>query len=170
MRGRPVIVAGVAATPWEFDAADLPGLWPQARDGLIVGLLPEPLDQDGDSQGMLLCDQVAVDADIMIGASVGVAQLGTVGLVLVYRQYTPLMAARVAWAVGCRLRRERLAAGESPRVVMIGSYPTPDLVPDGVTFVRYRVRVRDCEVVSLLNVWEVRFPALAFAGESSAVL
>lgn len=164
-------MAAVTATPWEFDAAELPGLWPQARDGLIVGLLPEPLDPDSAGQGMSLCDHLAVDADVMVGASIGVAQLGTVGLVLVYRQYTPLMAARVAWEVGCRLRRERLAAGESPRVVMTGSYPSPDMVPDGVTFVRYRVRVRDCEVISLISVWEVRFPALVdSAGESSAVL
>ncbi|OHV20906.1 hypothetical protein BBK14_27550 [Parafrankia soli] len=145
---------------WEFDAGELPDLWPEPRDSLIVGLLPEPRRPGSDRQDMLLCDLMPVDTDVMVGASIGVAQLATVGLVMLHRRFTALRETRVAWAVGARLRRERLAAGEIPRIVMTGSYPTDDMIPDGVTFSGYRVRLRDHEFTSMIDVWEVRFPAL----------
>ncbi|TFE30989.1 hypothetical protein E0F15_10885 [Frankia sp. B2] len=161
----------VGAAGWEFHTGQLPEFLLLPCDGLIVGSFPEAVEADSEAQQMLLSDQMAVDEDIMVGASIGIAQLGPVGLVVLHRRFTSLMASRVAWAVGIRLRRARLAAGESPRVVMAGSKPNPDVTPDGVTFTLHRVRVCDHEVVSLIEVWEVHFPALVLAaGEDSVLL
>ncbi|OAA22255.1 hypothetical protein UG55_105113 [Frankia sp. EI5c] len=163
--------AAVEAAGWEFHTGQLPEFLLRRCDALIVGSLPEPVEADSEAQQMLLSDQLAVDEDIMVGASIGIAQLGPVGLVVLHRRFTSLMASRVAWAVGTRLRRARLAAGESPRVVMAGSKPNPDVTPEGVTFTMHRVRVRDHEVVSPIEVWEVHFPALILAaGEDAALL
>ncbi|MCK9904830.1 hypothetical protein MXD63_32955 [Frankia sp. Cpl3] len=164
------LMGGSALTGWEFDAGGLRDLWPEPADSLIVGLLPEPVRSAGDGQDMLLCDLMRVDEDVMVGASIGVAQLTTVGLVILHRRFTALVQTRVAWAVGVRLRQERLAAGELPRIVMTGSLPNEEMIPDGVTFSAHRVRLRDHEVLTPVDVWEVRFPALVTAGEASAVL
>ncbi len=137
------------------------------QDGLIVGLLPEPLSPEADGQDIVLCDVMDVAADVMVGASIGVVQLSTVGLVMLHRRFTPLVRSRVAWAVGTRLRRQRLVAGADPRVVMTGARPRADLVPDGVGFCGCRVRLRDEDAVSLIEVWEVVFPAWVVATESA---
>ncbi len=148
------------AAGWEFDAEQLPEFIPHAFDGLIIGFLPDLLQAGSDSQEMLLSDDLQVDEDIMVGASLGIAQLGPVGLVVLHRRFTTLMSSRVAWAVGTRLRRRKLMAGESPRIVMAGSLPSADMVPDGVTFTCHPVRVRDGGVISPMAVWEVHFPPL----------
>ncbi|WP_131745260.1 hypothetical protein [Frankia sp. Cppng1_Ct_nod] len=164
--------AGAAtAAGWEFDAGQLPEFLPRPCDGLILGLLPEPLEADSEAQQMLLSDHMQVDEDVMVGASIGIAQLAPVGLVVLHRRFTALMASRVAWAVGIRLRRQRLTTGDLSRVVMAGSKPNPDVIPDGVTVTMHRVRVRDHKVVSLIEVWEVHFLALVLAArEDSALL
>ncbi|OHV21011.1 hypothetical protein BBK14_27195 [Parafrankia soli] len=143
---------------WEFEVGGLPELRIGYHDGLIVGLLPKPLHADSDDQEMLLCDVLDVDPDVMVGAGIGVAQLSTVGLVLLHRRVTPLKQSRVAWAVGTRVRRQRLVAGADPRIVMTGARPPSDVVPAGVSFSSYRVRLRDGDAVSEVEVWEVMFP------------
>ncbi|KPM50453.1 hypothetical protein ACG83_04720 [Frankia sp. R43] len=155
-----MVSGAVTATGWEFHTGQLPEFVPWHRDGLIIGMLPEPLRADSEAQEMLLSDQLAVDEEIMVGASIGIAQLAPVGLVLMHRRFTSLMESRVAWAVGIRLRRQRIMAGELPRIVMAGSRPNPDVTPDGVTFSLHRVRLRDHEVVLPIDVWEIHFPAL----------
>ncbi|MEX5637396.1 hypothetical protein [Parafrankia sp. FMc2] len=157
---RPRTADAPAAVEWDVDAADLPDLVLKPDDSLIVGLLPGPTSPDRGGQDMLLCDLMPVDEIVLVGAGIGVAQLSTVGLVLVHRRFTALMQSRVAWAVGLRLRQRRRAAGELPRVVMAGSMPDGDMIPDGVTFTAHTVRVRDHGVISRLEVWEVHFPAL----------
>ncbi|CAI7974790.1 conserved hypothetical protein [Frankia sp. Hr75.2] len=163
----PVTGLAVADTwNWEFDVGALPELRIGYHDGLIVGLLPKPLNRDSDDQEMLLCDVLDVDADVMVGAGIGVVQLSTVGLVLLHRRFTPLEQSRVAWAVGTRVRRQRLLAGADPRVVMTGARPPADLVPAGVGFSGYRVRLRDDDAVSEVEVWEAMFPFRDLLGES----
>ncbi|WP_235013715.1 MULTISPECIES: hypothetical protein [unclassified Parafrankia] len=152
---------------WEFDVGALPELRIGYHDGLVVGLLPKPLHPDSDDQEMLLCDVLDVDPDVMVGAGVGVVQLSTVGLVLLHRRVTPLEQSRVAWAVGTRLRRQRLLTGANPRVVMTGARPPADVVPAGVSFSGYRVRLRDDDAVSEVEVWEVMFPFRDLMAESS---
>ncbi|CUU57460.1 hypothetical protein Ga0074812_112120 [Parafrankia irregularis] len=156
-----------AATRWEFDSGGLRALWPEPSDSLIVGLLPASIQSGGEAQEMLLCDLIRVDADVMVGASIGVAQLATVGLVVLHRRFTSLMQTRVAWAVGVRLRQARLAAGTLPRVVMAGSLPSDDMIPDGVTFSAHRVHLRDHGVISPVQVWEANFPPLVTDGENT---
>ncbi|WP_322754484.1 hypothetical protein [Frankia sp. Cas3] len=63
--------------------------------------------------------------------------------------------------------RRCLVAGADSRVVMTGARPRADLVPDGVGFCGYRVRLRDEDAVSLIEVWEVVFPAWVVATESA---
>lgn len=168
----PVSGLAVAGTwNWEFDVGALPELRIGYHDGLIVGLLPKPLNPDSDDQEMLLCDVLDVEPGVMVGAGIGVAQLSTVGLVLLHRRVTPLEQSRVAWAVGTRLRRQRLLAGSrpgaDPRIVMTGARPPANLVPDGVNFSGYRVRLRDSDAVSEVEVWEVMFPFWDLMAESS---
>jgi hypothetical protein len=151
---------------WEFNVGDLPELRVGYQDGLIVGLVPGPLNPEADGQDIVLCDVIDVTADVMVGASIGVVHLSTVSLVMLHWRFTPLVQSRVAWAVGTRLRRQRLAAGTDPRVVMTGARPRADLVPDGVGFSSYRVRLRDRDAVSLIEAWEVVFPAWVVAEES----
>ncbi|WP_322778582.1 hypothetical protein [Frankia sp. Cas4] len=63
--------------------------------------------------------------------------------------------------------RRCLVAGADSRVVMTGARPPADLVPDGVGFSGCRVRLRDEDAVSLIEVWEVVFPAWVVATESA---
>ncbi|CAI7977517.1 conserved hypothetical protein [Frankia sp. Hr75.2] len=162
----PLVTAVAASTAdWEFEAGSLPDLRVGYHDGLIVGLLPEPLDPSSDSQDLLLCDVMDVAPDVMVGASLGVVQLSTVGLVMVHLRYTPVVRSQVAWAVGIRLRRQRLLAGADPRVVVTGVRPSADLMPPGVRLVTYSVLLRDRDTASLIEVWEVEFPSWIVAGE-----
>ncbi|WP_239310203.1 hypothetical protein [Frankia sp. Cj3] len=156
-----------SSADWELDVGDLPELRVGYQDGLIIGLLPEPLGPDADGQQMMASDMVDAAPDVMVGAGIGVVQLSTVGLVMLHRRFTPLVQSRVAWAVGIRLRRQRLLAGADPRVVMTGARPTANLVPAGVSFSGYPVRLREDGAVSVVEVWEVLFPALIIAGEPS---
>ncbi len=144
---------------------DLPDLLVGYLDGLVLGVLSDPLNSASGGQIMVRYDVMDVQADVMVGASVGMAQLSRVGLVMVHRRFTPLVRSRVAWAVGLRLRRERLAAGGDPRVVVTGARPSADLVPDGVEFTAHPVRLREGDTVSPIEVWEVVFPDLVAARE-----
>ena len=150
--GRP------AALEWEFDAARLPELTIGYKDGLIVGSLPAPLEAGGDGQEMDLYDFLEVDADVLVGSSVGVAGLPAVGLVVVHLHYTPLLRSRLALALARRLRRARLEAGEEPSVVTMGVRPCSSDVPDGLTLVPHPVRLRDGDRIIRRTVWEVLLP------------
>ena len=150
--------AATAAAGWKFDTATLPDLKIGYRDGLIVGAMPAPLDAGGDGQEMELYDFLEADADVLVGASVGVAGLAAVGLVVVHLRYTPLLRSRLALALARRLRRVRLEAGEEPAVVTMGVRPPSDAVPDGLTLVPHPVRLRDGGQVVEHTVWEVLLP------------
>lgn len=153
---------------WEFDLRDLRELRVGFHDGLIVGLLPEPLGTSTDTAGqdMVLCEVMDVAADVMVGASLGVVQLSTVGMVMLHRRFTPLVQSQVAWAVGTRLRRQRLVAGTDPRVVMTGARPPADLVPEGIRFADHPVRLWEDGSVRLVQVWEVIIPPWILGGET----
>lgn len=154
------------AANWEISVRALPELRIGYLDGLIVGLIPEEPNPYSDDRDMLLCDIMDVPADVMIGASIGVVQMSTVGLVMLHSRFTPVEQSRVAWAVGTRLRRQRLVAGTDPRVVMTGARPAAELVPDGVSFSAHRVRLRDGDAASVIEVWEVVYPFSLLLGES----
>ncbi|WP_322761559.1 hypothetical protein [Frankia sp. Cr2] len=141
------------ATGREFEADRLPGLTVGYQDALIVGALTGRLTGNGEE--MLFHDFRRVSSDVLIGAGVGVADLSTVGLVVIHPHYMPMARSRLALAVAGRLRRRRLETGLNPNVVTIGARPSSGEVPDGLALVAHPVQVHEADGWYERAVWEV---------------